>query len=291
MNPEFLIDLHHLTRRYGLTIDNLLAADLVLADGSFVTANEWQNEDLFWTIRGGGGNFGVVTSFLFRAQPVHTHYGGPMLWHLEDAPKMLQWYRDFIREAPDEITAFSHFSWGRRSPNTCTCEKCAESSGATLADRTRQKRRCCLFARCSRRRSTCAARFRTPRCRACSIRYIRRVCSGTGRQTLSMRSATLLSTSTMRHVRELPNMFSTVHLYPINGAASRVGKTDTAWSYRDSTWAQVIVGVDPDPANRDTIVKWAKSDYEDPASPLRRRRIRKLHDGRGRGSCQSELSR
>jgi FAD/FMN-containing dehydrogenase len=67
----------------------------------------------------------------------------------------------------------------------------------------------------------------------------------------------------LRLARQLPNMFSTMHLYPINGAASRVGKGDTAWSYRDATWAQVIVGVDPNPANRDTIVAWARSYWED----------------------------
>ena len=86
----------HLTRSYGLTIDNLISADLVLADGRFVTANEWRNEDLFWAIRGGGGNFGVVTSFVFKAHPVHTDYAGPMLWHLDRAPEVMKWYRQFI---------------------------------------------------------------------------------------------------------------------------------------------------------------------------------------------------
>src|SRR5438270_5610172 len=75
----------HLTRKYGLTIDNLLSADLVLADGSFVKASADENSDLFWAIRGGGGNFGVVTSFLFQAYPVQMVCAGPMLWPMEQA--------------------------------------------------------------------------------------------------------------------------------------------------------------------------------------------------------------
>ena len=88
----------HLTRQCGLTIDNLLAVDMVLADGRFVTASAKENADLFWAVRGGGGNFGVVTSFLFKAHPIHTDYAGPMLWPLEDAAEMLRWYRDVHRE-------------------------------------------------------------------------------------------------------------------------------------------------------------------------------------------------
>src|SRR5215831_9221454 len=76
----------HLTRKCGLTIDNLVSADLVLADGSCVTASEWRHEDLFWAIRGGGGNFGIVTSFLFKTHPIHTDYAGPMLWEIDQAP-------------------------------------------------------------------------------------------------------------------------------------------------------------------------------------------------------------
>src|SRR6516164_10136615 len=99
----------HLTRQCGLTIDNLLAVDVVLADGSFVTASANENVDLFWAVRGGGGNFGVVTSFLFKAQPVHTDYGGPMLWPMEDAAEMMRWYRSFIAKAPDDVYGFFAF--------------------------------------------------------------------------------------------------------------------------------------------------------------------------------------
>ena len=76
----------YLTRKYGLTIDNLLEADVVLADGSFVTASKTRHPDLFWALRGGGGNFGVVTSFLFQAHPVNMVYAGPIFWDAEGRP-------------------------------------------------------------------------------------------------------------------------------------------------------------------------------------------------------------
>src|SRR5512145_3158672 len=84
----------YLTRKHGLTVDNLLEADVVLADGSVVTASEGQHPDLFWAIRGGGGNFGVVTSFLFRAHPVKMVYAGPIFWDAVHAPQVMRAYRD-----------------------------------------------------------------------------------------------------------------------------------------------------------------------------------------------------
>ena len=99
----------YLTRKYGLAIDNLLAADVVLADGRLVTADKEQNADLFWALRGGGGNFGVVTSFLFQAHPVHTLYAGPMLWEMEQAAEVMRWYGEFITHAPDDLNGFFAF--------------------------------------------------------------------------------------------------------------------------------------------------------------------------------------
>src|SRR5688500_270919 len=99
----------HLSRTCGLAIDNLLEADVVLADGSFVTASSSQHEDLFWALRGGGGNFGIVTSFLFRLHPIDTVYAGPMLWHMDKAEEVLRWYREFIPAAPDEMNGWFAF--------------------------------------------------------------------------------------------------------------------------------------------------------------------------------------
>ncbi len=96
----------HLSRKYGLTIDNLLEADMVLADGSFVTVNATQNTDLYWAIRGGGGNFGVITSFKFQAHPVKTVFGGPTLWPIEKTQEIMAWYNTFIQSAPEELNGF-----------------------------------------------------------------------------------------------------------------------------------------------------------------------------------------
>jgi FAD/FMN-containing dehydrogenase len=96
----------YLTRKYGLTIDNLIAADVVLADGSLVTVDESHHEDLLWALCGGGGNFGVVTSFVFQAHPVSTVYAGPIFWAVKDARRVMQWYREFLPKAPLELCPF-----------------------------------------------------------------------------------------------------------------------------------------------------------------------------------------
>src|SRR5438874_9262725 len=104
----------HLTRKCGLSIDNVLGAEVVLADGSVVTADEKQNDDLYWAIRGGGGNFGVVTSLTMRLHPISTVIAGPMIWSLDAAADLLRWYRDFILNAPEDLNGF--FAFGTVPP-------------------------------------------------------------------------------------------------------------------------------------------------------------------------------
>ncbi|MGK2860963.1 MAG: FAD-binding oxidoreductase, partial [Chitinophagaceae bacterium] len=101
--------LGHLTRQYGLSIDNLLEAEVVLANGSLVKASATENPDLFWALRGGGGNFGVVVTFLFKLNPAHTIYGGPMLWNIDDSAEMMQWYHNFLTNAPETLNGFFAF--------------------------------------------------------------------------------------------------------------------------------------------------------------------------------------
>ena len=99
-----------LSRQYGLTVDSLLEADVVLADGSFVTASETENADLLWALRGGGGNFGVVTSFLFRTNPVGMVYGGPIVFDLADGAAVMKWFRQIPAKSPGRILRVSRAS-------------------------------------------------------------------------------------------------------------------------------------------------------------------------------------
>jgi FAD/FMN-containing dehydrogenase len=99
----------YLSRRYGLSCDNLIAADIVTADGQIRRASGSANADLFWAIRGGGGNFGVVVSFEFRLHPVTQLYAGPILYPLEQSAGALRLFRDFMRTAPREVNAFFAF--------------------------------------------------------------------------------------------------------------------------------------------------------------------------------------
>jgi len=258
--------LGHLTRRYGLTIDNLLAADMVLADGSFVTANEWQHEDLFWAIRGGGGNFGVVTSFVFKAQPVHTNYGGPMLWELDEAPKILDWYRTYIKEAPDDMSGFFAFL--------------TVPPGPPFPEHLHMRKMCGIVWCYTGGLDNAGEAFRPIRemfppgldlCGPIPHPVMQSMFDPIYPAGLQWYwKADFVNEISdaaierhMQHGSELPNLFSTMHLYPINGAASRVGASDTAWSYRDATWAQVIVGVEPDPAKRDVVIDWARNYWND----------------------------
>jgi len=96
-----------LVRKYGLTCDNLLACEVVTAEGNLLTADHETNAELFWGLRGGGGNFGIVTSFLYRAHPVSTVLGGLLVHARDQAGRVLRHHRDFMASAPEEVTAYA----------------------------------------------------------------------------------------------------------------------------------------------------------------------------------------
>jgi FAD/FMN-containing dehydrogenase len=255
----------HLTRKCGLSIDNLLAADVVLANGTFVKANADENSDLFWAIRGGGGNFGVVTSFMFKLHPIDILYGGPMLYELSEAADVMKWYRTLIPTAPDDLNGFFAFLTVPPAPpfpeHLHMKKMCgvvwAYAGAQTNAEETLKPIRA----------------FRKPALDFVgplpqpALQSMFDALYPPGLQWYWRADFVnkLSDDAIAQHTRfgeALPSMHSTMHLYPINGAASRVGKNDTAWNYRDATWAQVMVGVDPDPANNEKIISWTKSYYD-----------------------------
>src|SRR5438105_11085051 len=257
--------LGHLTRKCGLTIDNLISADLVLADGTFITASEYRHEDLFWAIRGGGGNFGIVTSFLFKAHRIHTDYAGPMLYELDQAPEVMRWYRKFIVEAPDDINGFFAFL--------------VVPPGPPFPEHLHNKKMCgvvwCYTGSMDKAEEVFkpirgflkpALDFVGPIPHPALQSMFDPIYPAGLQWYWKADFFNELSDSAieqhMKYGRQLPTMQSTMHLYPVNGAAGRVGKDDTPWAYRDATWAQVIVGVDPDPANKDRLISWARSYWE-----------------------------
>jgi FAD/FMN-containing dehydrogenase len=253
----------HLTRRCGLTIDNLLSVDVVLADGRFVTANARENSDLFWAVRGGGGNFGIVTQFVFKAHPIHTDYAGPMLWAIEDATEVLRWYRRFIVKAQNDLNGFFAFL--------------TVPPGPPFPEALHNKKVCGIVW-CYTGPLKKAEKVFKP------IRAFKRpILDFVGpipHPTLQSLFDPIfppglqwywkadfvreLSDDAIalhaKHGSQMPTWQSTMHLYPINGAASRVKNAATPWSYRDAVWAQVMVGVDADPANKEKITRWAR-DY------------------------------
>jgi FAD/FMN-containing dehydrogenase len=255
----------HLTRGLGLTIDNLIGVDLVLADGSFVRADASHNEDLFWAVRGGGGNFGVVTSFTFRAKPVSTVVAGPMLWQLDDAAEVMRFYREFIGGAPRELGGFFAFL--------------TVPPGPPFPEELHLKKMCGIVwthtgsPEAAARDLKPARDFKAPALdgvmplplpawnSAFDVLYPRGQQQYWRADFLSELSDKAIAAHT-EHGAKLPTWQSTVHLYPIDGAAADPGKADTPWAYRDAKWAEVIFAVDPDPGNAELIKNWTVDYWE-----------------------------
>ncbi|MCB2222503.1 MAG: FAD-binding oxidoreductase [Bacteroidetes bacterium] len=255
--------LGYLTPRFGLTIDNLLSADVVLADGQIVTASADENPDLFWAIRGGGGNFGIVTSFLFRGNPVHTIFGGPTLWNIDQTEKILSWYRDFILKAPRDLYGFFAV---------------LTVPGPPFPDPLHGRKMCGIIWNYTGPKEKAEEIFEP-------IRALQPEFEHVGPMPFPMLNSmfdqfypkglqwywradfidAIPDEAVKKHAefaKALPTPHSTMHLYPIHGKAHEVGDTDTPWAYRSANWAQVIVGVDPDPSNKEKITTWTKAYYD-----------------------------
>ena len=255
----------HLTRHHGLTIDNLLEADVVLADGTFVTASEDQHADLFWALRGGGGNFGIVTSFTFRCHPVEHVVAGPVFYDVADTGTVLRWYREFLPAAPVELNGF--FMVGSVPPAPPFPE---ELHG----------RKVCgfvwVYSGAPEQAEEVLApvrEFGTPLMDGIhevpfpALQSVFDPLYPAGLQMYWRGDffAEIDDEAVAIHEKfaEVPTPLSTMHLYPIDGAAHDVDADATAFRHRDATWAAVYLGADPDPANADVLRDWAVGYWEE----------------------------
>ena len=257
--------LGHLSRAYGLSVDNLLAVDVVLADGSFVTADAQEHTDLYWAVRGGGGNFGVVTSFLFRLHPVKMVSAGPTFWPLDQTPQVMKAYREFITQAPEDVSGFFAFLTVPSVPlfpanlhnqKMCGIIWCSTAAPEKADQATKAMRS--------------VGKPALDHVGPMPFPAIQSLFDGLyppglqwyWRADFFKEISDASIAPHFKYAEQLPTGHSTMHMYPINGAAQRVGSTDTPFSYRDALFAGVIVGVDPEPKNKEKITKWTKEYFD-----------------------------
>jgi FAD/FMN-containing dehydrogenase len=254
-----------LARKYGLACDNLLSADVVTADGKAVVASPKQNSDLFWAIRGGGGNFGVVTSLEYRLHPVGPIVtGGVAVYPLDQAASVLRFYRDYISRAPDELNMFPAFFTipplpafpaelqGKAAIALAVCY----AGPADKADRVLASVRS----------------FGPPQ-----VDHIGPI-PYTALQSLFDDSAPSGALSYWKsdtldklsdecidvlvsHTARLPELcpLTIVHIYPLRGAIARVGAHKTAYSHRAERFSTIVSATWFDPAQSETHIEWVRS--------------------------------
>jgi len=255
----------HLTRKCGLSIDNILGAEVVLADGSVVTADESQNEDLYWAIRGGGGNFGVVTQLKLRLHPISNVVAGPMFWPLESSADILRWYREFILNAPEDLNGFFAYLSVPPGPpfpeelhlqKVCAVVWCWTGDEEGAAD---------ALAEARAQPGLLLDGTQPMPFPALNSAFDPIYPAGDQWYWRADFVESIPDEAVEQHAEwgeKMPTWKCTMHLYPIDGAAHRVGPTETPWAFRNANWGSVMAGVDPDPGNVEAISSWSKGYHE-----------------------------
>jgi FAD/FMN-containing dehydrogenase len=253
--------LGHMTRTFGLAIDNLLEAEVVLADGEVVRASTTENEDLFWALRGGGGNFGIVTEFTFRVHPVGTVIAGPTFWDVSQGAEVLKAYRDFMRTAPRELNGFFLFASVPPGPpfpeelhlrKVCGVLWCyvgdEASAAAAMQPLLEATPEPLLHGPAPMPHAMIQGAFDGVYPAGDQWYWRADFFNEISDEAIAIHA---------KYGAAMPTWKSTMHMYPIDGAVHDVGNDDTAWGYRDANFSAVFAGVDPDPANAEAIKAWA----------------------------------
>ncbi|MDP9343923.1 MAG: FAD-binding oxidoreductase [Actinomycetota bacterium] len=255
----------YLSRGFGLSIDNLVSADVVTADGRFLVASEDDHADLFWALRGGGGNFGVVTSFEFRLHPVKDIYGGPMFYELSEVENLLRFYREYIADASEQMGAFPAFQIAPPLPFipedrhgdtfiamvACWAGPLDEGESAlkpfhdvapVVAEHVGPMPYPAL-------NSAFDALLPPGLQHYWKANFVKELTD----EAIAAHGV---------HGPEVPYVSSTVHIYPINGAVHRVAPDATAFAYRDANFATVIAGMWADPGHNEANIAWVRNYYD-----------------------------
>jgi len=255
----------HLSRSLGLSCDNLISADVVTASGEQITASAEEHPDLFWALRGGGGNFGVVTSFEFRLHPVSTVLAGPIFYDVKHTEHLLRTYRDFMRSIPDQMSAFFSFHQGPPAPfipehlhfvpmtTIMVCYNGPIEQGEQLLRPLREAAPALV---------DLVGPMPMP---AVNTMFDPIYAPGLQHYWKADFIPTLTDEMIPIHVEHGPNvpsLQSTMHLYPQSGAIQRVGKEETAYNFRDVEYIHNIVAIDADPANMPRNMAWMQAYWE-----------------------------
>lgn len=237
---------------HGLACDNLISVDVVTADGRLITASASQNEDLFWGMRGGGGNFGIATALEYRLHPVGPMVGGLLIYPLDKAAEVIQFYDDFTRTSPDELGTFVGFVTspeGERVMAIFVCYNGAVEEGERILKPLRE--------------------FGPPVADMVGpmpyvkVQQMMDEAFPAGRQNywksnfLKGLDSGAIETI-IDHVAKAPSPFSAVAIEQFSGAVNRIGMEDTAFNHRGARYNLLIVGVWPDPAAKAANVKWVR---------------------------------
>jgi UDP-N-acetylenolpyruvoylglucosamine reductase len=255
----------YLTRKYALSCDNLLSAEVVTADGEVLTASESSNDDLFWALRGGGGNFGVVTTFEYRLHPVAEIYGGPIAYPVDRAEDVLRFYRQYIAEAPEELGGYVGFHLTPPLPflpeewhfkNVCLAVPCW---AGPLEEGEKMVQ---PFLDVVEPVGSLVGPMPYPALNTLFDELLPKGLQAYWKSSFAREISDDAIAVHAEYGAQVPSIQTAVHLYPINGAAQRIGSDETAFAYRDVEFSPVIACMWESPADSQANIAWVRAYYE-----------------------------
>jgi FAD/FMN-containing dehydrogenase len=259
----------YLTRKHGLSCDNLISADVVTADGRFLTASPSQHQDLFWALRGGGGNFGVVTALEYKLHPVGEVYGGPVMFSAEHADDVVRFYREFIAEAPEDFGTFLGFHQGPPVPflpEEWHGKPVVVIVGMWTGPQDEGEARWKPILDAAPVAGMHVGPMPYPALNAAFDPLLPKGMQAYWKANFLNDLSEGAIGVHLEHGPKIPSMESAMHIYSIDGAVQRVGADETAFAYRDVNFSPVIAGMWHDPADNEANIKWVR-DYSAALNP------------------------